>query len=70
MVLVEGIKIKTERISKRSLIAAWKTLSNKPLPKVKAFRLSDNDFNQFLQHRHCAEDDICELEEWGKTSLD
>ena len=66
MVLVEGIKIKTERISKRSLTSAWKTLSNKPLPKVKAFRLSDNDFNQFLQHRHCAEDDLCELEEWGK----
>ena len=66
MVLVEGIRIKTERISKRSLTAAWKTLSNKPLPKVKAFRLSDNDFNQFLQHRHCAEDDLCELEEWGK----
>lgn len=66
MVLVEGIKMKTERIPKRSLAAAWKTLSNKPLPKVKAFRLSDNDFNQVLQQRHCIEDDFRELEEWGK----
>ena len=53
MVLVEGIRMKTERIPKLSLAAAWKTLSNKPLPKVKAFRRSDNDFNQVLQQRHC-----------------
>lgn len=67
MVLVEGIRMKKERIPKRSLTAAWKALSNKPLPKVKAFRLSDKDFNQVLQHRHCVEDDLCEIEEWGKT---
>jgi hypothetical protein len=67
MVLVEGIRMKKERISKRSLTAAWKALSNKPLPKVKAFRLSDKDFNQVLKHRHCVEDDLCEIEEWGKT---
>jgi hypothetical protein len=66
MVLVEGIRMKKERIPKRNLAAAWKTLSNKPLPKVKAFRLSDNDFNQVLQYRHCVEDDFREIEEWGK----
>jgi hypothetical protein len=67
MVLVEGGRIKTECIPKRSLSVAWKALSNKPLPKIKAFRLSDKDFNQVLQHRHCVEDDLCEIEEWGKT---
>lgn len=67
MGLVEGIEMKTERIPKRHLAAAWKTLSNKPMPKVKALRLSDDDFNHVLQHRHCIEDDFREIEEWGRT---
>jgi hypothetical protein len=66
MVLVEGIQMKTERISKRHLTTAWKTLSDKPLPKVKAFRISDDDFNRVLQQRHCIEDDFREIEEWGR----
>lgn len=66
MVLVEGLQLKGERIPKRQLIAAWKTLSNKPLPRVKALRLSDDDFNHVLQHRHCMEDDLREIEEWGR----
>jgi hypothetical protein len=64
--LVEGIEMKTERISKRHLTAAWKTLSSKPMPKVKALRLSDDDFNSVLQHRQCIEDDFREIEEWGR----
>ena len=67
MVLVEGIKVKTELIHKRHLTAAWKTLSNKPLPKVKALRLSDDDFNLVLKQRHCIEDDFREIKEWGKV---
>ena len=67
MGLVEGIKMKTERIPKRHLTAAWKTLSNKPMPKVKALKLSDDDFNHVLQHRHCVEDDFREIEEWGRV---
>ena len=58
--------MKTERISKRHLTAAWKTLSSKPMPKVKALRLSDDDFNNVLQHRQCIEDDFREIEEWGR----
>jgi hypothetical protein len=67
MVLVEGFRMKTEHISKRHLTAAWKTLSNKPMPKVKAFRLSDDDFNNVLRQRHCLEDDFREIEEWGRV---
>jgi len=67
MVSVEGIKMKTERIPKRHLIAAWKTLSKKPMPKVKALKLSDDDFNNVLKYRHCIEDDFREIEEWGKV---
>ncbi len=65
--LVEGIEMKTQRISKRLIIAAWKTLSNKPMPKVKALRLRDDDFNNILKHRQCIEDDFREIEEWGRV---
>lgn len=67
MVLVEGIKMKTERITKKRLAAAWKTLSSKPFPKVKALKLSDDDFNHVLKHRHCIDDDFREVEEWGRV---
>jgi hypothetical protein len=66
MVLVEGLSLKVEAISRQQLIKAWKTLSSKPFPKVKAMRLSDDDFNHVLQHRKCCEDDIREIEEWGR----
>lgn len=69
MVMVEGIeiKMKAKPIRKRQLVKAWKTLSCKSLPKVKAFELSDEDFNHVIQHRHCFEDELCELEEWGRV---
>ena len=66
MELVEGVQMKAERIPKRHLTEAWKTLSSKPMPKVKALRLSDEDFNLVLKHRHCIEDDFREIEEWGR----
>ena len=53
-------------IPKRHLNSAWKKLSRKPLPKVKAIKLRDEDFNNVLQHRHCLEDDFREIEEWGR----
>jgi hypothetical protein len=66
MVLVEGLQVKGERIPRSKLVTAWKTLSDKPLPRVRALRLSDEDFNHILQHRHCIEDDLREIEEWGR----
>ncbi len=67
MVLLEDLEMKVERIPHQQLAKAWKTLSSKPFPKVKALRLSDDDFNHVLQHRHCLEDDLREIEEWGRT---
>jgi len=67
MVLVEGVKMNAKRIPKNQLVKAWKTLSSKPLPKVKVLKLSDEDFNHVIQHRHCVEDDLREIEEWGRT---
>ncbi|MGD6852386.1 MAG: hypothetical protein ACQCN6_10045 [Candidatus Bathyarchaeia archaeon] len=67
MVLLEGLEMQAERIPKKQLVAAWKTLSDKPFPNVKMLRLSDNDFNHVLHHRRCLEDDLREIEEWGRV---
>ena len=68
-VSVEGIKteIKGKPIPKRKLAKAWKTLSSKPLPKVKALKLCDKDFNHAIDHRRCFEDELREIEEWGRV---
>ncbi len=67
MVLVEGTKMKGKRIPEKQLIKAWKNLSRKPLPRIKAVRLSDEDFNEAIKNRHCFEDELREFEEWGRT---
>ncbi len=66
MVMVEGMEVKAKRIHGKKLVKAWKTLSSKPLPKIKALRLSDEDFNYVIQQRRCLEDDLREIEEWGR----
>ena len=66
MVLVEGLTLQVEQIPKRIVVAAWREVSGKTMPKVKALRLSDEDFNKVLQHRRCLEDDLREIEEWGR----
>jgi hypothetical protein len=67
MVLLEGLEMQAQHIPQKQLAAAWKKLSRKPFPKVKMLRLSDDDFNHILQHRHCLEDDLREIEEWGRV---
>jgi hypothetical protein len=67
MISVEGIKMKAKPIRKNQLVKAWKTLSSKPLPKIKALELNDEDFNHAIQHRHCFEDELREIEEWGRV---
>ena len=66
MVLVEGIQMDSKCIRKKKLVKAWKTLSSKPLPKIKALKLRDEDFDHVIEHRHCFEDDMREIEEWGR----
>ena len=67
--MVDGIeiKMKAKPIRKTQLVKAWKTLSSKPLPKVKALELSDEDFDHVIQRRHCLEDELCDLEELGRV---
>ncbi len=56
-----------KRIHKTKIARTWKKLSSKPLPKIKALRLNDDDFNQAIRQRQCFEDDLREIEEWGQV---
>ena len=67
MVCVEGFQIDARSINEKKLIKAWKTLSSKPLPKIKALKLSDEDFEHIIHQRRCIEDDFREIEAWGRT---
>ena len=66
MVLVEGMEMKAKRIHQKKLVKAWKTLSSKPLPKIKALKLRDEDFNHVIDLKRCDEDQMREIEEWGR----
>lgn len=65
MITIEGIKVQAKTIPKRQLISAWRKLTSKPFPKVKAFLLKDNDFDRVIRLRRCKEDELGELEEWN-----
>jgi hypothetical protein len=67
MITIEGIKLKAKTIPKKQLVSAWKTLTDKPLPKVQAFQLEDSDFDRVMRLRRCAEDMEREVEEWGRV---
>ena len=67
MVMVSGQEVNATRIRGNLLARIWKTLSSKPLPKIEAWRLSDEDFNTVIQQRRCYEDSQREVEEWGRV---
>jgi hypothetical protein len=63
--MVESVEMKAKRIRGNKLVKAWKSLSSKPMPKIKALRLSDEDFDLAIKQRRCFEDDLREIQEWG-----
>lgn len=65
MIKIEGIQVKAKTIPKQQLISEWRKLTCKPFPKVKAFRLKDEDFDRVIRLRRCREDELRELEEWN-----
>jgi len=67
MTTIEGAKVRARIIPRKQLISIWKTLTNEPLPKVKAFQLEDEDFDHIIQTRNCKEDERREKEEWGRV---
>jgi hypothetical protein len=65
MIVVEGVKLKAEPIPKKQLLSVWKTLTFEMFPRVKAFQLSDYDFDRVIRLGRCVEDELRELEEWN-----
>jgi hypothetical protein len=66
-ITVEGIKVKAKTIPNKQLVLAWKRLTDKPFPKVKAFQLNDEDFDRVIRLKRCEEDELRELKEWGRV---
>jgi hypothetical protein len=67
MVTIEGIKIGAKAIPKWQLMSEWKTLTNQPFPKVKAYQLKDNEFNRVMKLRRCEEEELNEIIEWSRV---
>jgi hypothetical protein len=67
MITIEGIEVKATMIPKKQLVSLWKALTEKPFPRVKAFRLEDTDFDHLVQLRKCQDDARRELQEWGRV---
>jgi hypothetical protein len=57
---------KGREISKRQLFSIWKNISEDPFPKVKAFQVQAKDFNSLLKTQKCLDNEIREVEEWGR----
>jgi hypothetical protein len=65
LIVVEGIKLKAKSIPKEQLLSIWKRLTCKLFPRVKAFQLSDYDFDRAIRLRRREEDELREIEEWN-----
>jgi hypothetical protein len=67
MVTIEGITVEAKTVPKKQLISAWRTLTSKPFPRVKAYQLRDEDFDRIIRLRWCEGDMEREREEWGRV---
>jgi hypothetical protein len=67
MITIEGTKIKARMIPRDRIVCVWKTLTEKPFPKVAAFRIDDNDFDRVIELIRCVDDERREMVEWGRT---
>ena len=67
MVKISELDVTARVVPKRQLILAWKELTRKPFPRVKAYRLTDEDFDRVIRLRRCEEDLEREKEEWGRV---
>jgi hypothetical protein len=66
-VAVEGMRFRAKNIPRKQLVLIWKTLTNEPFPRVKAFLLRDYDFDDVVRSTRCKEDALREMVEWGKV---
>jgi hypothetical protein len=65
-IAIKGIRFKARMIPITQLVSVWETLTNRPLPSVKAFQLDDHDFDHVMRLRQNEEDEKREEKEWGK----
>jgi len=63
---LEGLRIRGDVIPGKRLVSLWNRLTTQPFPKVAAFQLEEHDFERILQLRRCREDEIREVQEWGR----
>jgi len=66
-IAIEGVTFSARVIPKAQLVSVWEILADRPLPRVKAFQLADNDFDYVMRLRQNREDQLREKEEWGKV---
>lgn len=64
---IEGSEFKATVVPKETVASIWKLLTEKPFPRVTAFQLEDADFDRAIELMRCTEDDIREIQEWGRT---
>jgi hypothetical protein len=63
---LEGVRVRGKVVPGNRLVSIWNTLTRKPFPKVVAFQLEDRDFERIVRLRRCREDEIREVQEWGR----
>jgi hypothetical protein len=66
MIMVDGRRVKTKELPRQRLLSIWKRLAKEPFPKVRAFQLEDEDFDDFVKMTKCRGDERREMEEWGR----
>jgi hypothetical protein len=62
----EGMRVRGDVISRDRLVSIWNTLTTKAFPNVAAFQLEERDFEHIIRLRRCREDEIREVQEWGR----
>jgi hypothetical protein len=67
MITIEGTKFRARMIPRDRIVSVWKTLTERPFPRVAAFQLTDNDFELVIELIRCADDERREMVEWGRT---
>jgi hypothetical protein len=67
VITVEGVRFRVRVIPRTQLVSVWQILTNRPLPRVEAFQLENNDFDYVMRLRQNREDEIREKEEWGRV---
>ena len=67
MIIVNGRRVRTKALPRQRLFSIWKRLAKEPFPRVRAFQLEDNDFDDFVRKTKCRGDERREMEEWGRV---